>query len=83
MTLLRFTDQQSQQEQQALDGSHVSSPVWAEPSATLTTDVQQSVQLARLVSQQALQVADKAVDVAFAGRFADDVFVIVVAQPTT
>lgn len=50
---------------------------------TLFTDVQHAVQLSRLVSQQALQVADKAVDVAFASRLADDVFVVVVSQTTT
>lgn len=50
---------------------------------TLATDVQHSVQLPRFISQQALQVTDKAVDVAFAGRLAYNVFVIVVAQTST
>lgn len=45
---------------------------------TLVTDVQYGVQLPRLISQQALQVADKAVDIAFASRLADNVLVVVV-----
>lgn len=47
---------------------------------TLVTD---GVQLTRLISQQALQVADKAVDVAFASRLADDILVVVISQSTT
>lgn len=50
---------------------------------SLVADVQHGVQLPRLISQQALQVADKAVYVAFAGRLADDVLVVVVSQTTT
>lgn len=46
---------------------------------TLVTDVQHGVQLLRLIPQQALQVADEAIDVAFAGCLADDVLVIVVS----
>ena len=47
-----------------------------------TTDVQHGMQLPGLISQQALQVADKAVDVAFASSLADDVLVVVVAKTT-
>lgn len=46
---------------------------------TLVAGVQHGVKLPRLISQQALQVADKAVYVAFAGRLADDVLVVVVS----
>ncbi len=46
---------------------------------TLVADIQQGVQLPRLISQQALQVADEAVDVAFSGRLVDDVLVVVVS----
>lgn len=46
---------------------------------TLVTDVQYGVQLSRLISQQALQVADKAVDIAFAGRLAYNVLVVVIS----
>lgn len=49
----------------------------------LAADVQYCLQLSGLVSQQALQVADKAVHVAFTGCFADDVLVVVVAQAAT
>lgn len=54
-----------------------------EPLMTFVPDVQHSMQLPGLISQQALQVADKAVYVAFAGRLAYDVFVVVIAQPST
>lgn len=40
------------------------------------------MELLRRVAQQALQVADKTVDVAFPGRLVDDVLVVVVAQAT-
>lgn len=43
-------------------------------------DVQHGVELLGRVAQQALQVADEAVDVAFPGRLVDDVLVVVVAQ---
>lgn len=46
---------------------------------TFVSDVQHGVQFPRLVSQQALQVADKAVNVALACRLADDVLVVVVS----
>lgn len=45
--------------------------------------VQHGVQLPWLISQQALQVADKPVNVAFARCLANDVLVVVVAQTTT
>lgn len=50
---------------------------------TLAADVQHGMKLSRLISQQALQVADKAVHVAFAGSLAYDVLVVVVSQTTT
>lgn len=46
---------------------------------SLVADVQHGVQLPRLISEQALQVADKAVYVAFSSRLADDVLVVVVS----
>ena len=58
-------------------------PVFVESLVTLATNVQHGVQLSRLVSQQALQVADEAVDVALPRRLAYDVFVVVVAQTAT
>lgn len=50
---------------------------------TLVCNVQHGVQLPRLVSQQALQVADEAVNVAFAGCLPNDVLVVVIAKTTT
>lgn len=41
-------------------------------------DVQHGVELLRRVAQQALQVTDETVDVAFPGRLVDDVLVVVV-----
>ena len=40
------------------------------------------MQLLWCVAQQALQVADEAVDVALAGRLVDDVLVVIVTQTT-
>lgn len=45
-------------------------------------NVQTGQDLLRRLSQHALHIADKAVDVAFARRFVDDVLVVVVAQAT-
>ena len=39
-------------------------------------------EVGRLVSKEALEIADKSVDIAFAGRFVDDVLVVVVAKST-
>lgn len=50
---------------------------------SLAADVQHGMKLSRLVSQQALQVADEAIDVAFAGSLAYDVLVVVVSKTTT
>lgn len=47
---------------------------------TVVADFQDGLKLSRFVSQQALQVADKAVHVAFSGRLSDDVLVVVVPQ---
>lgn len=47
---------------------------------TLIADFQYGLKLSRLVSQQALQVADKAVHIAFSCCLSDDVLVIVVPQ---
>lgn len=47
---------------------------------TLVADLQYGVKLSRLVSQQALQVADKAVHVAFSSGLSDDVLVVVVPE---
>lgn len=41
------------------------------------------MQLPGLVSQQALQVADKAVNITFACRLTNDVLVVVIAQTPT
>lgn len=47
---------------------------------TLTADLQYGMELSRLVSQQALQVADEAVHVAFPSCLSNDVFVVVVPE---
>lgn len=49
-------------------------------SIVLVADLQHSGKISRLVSQQPLQVADKAIHVTFSGRLADDVLVVVVPE---
>lgn len=46
-------------------------------------NAQHDVQVFSRVAQEVLQVADKSVHVAFAGRLVDDVLVIIIAQTTT
>lgn len=47
---------------------------------TLSADLQYGMKLSRLASQQALQVADEAVHVAFPSRLSNNVLVIVVPE---
>lgn len=47
---------------------------------TLVADLQDTMKFSRLVSQQALQVADETVHVAFSSRLSNDVLVIIVPE---
>ena len=59
---------------------HVVLPCLLVLISSLWHDTNQLEEIMRLVAEQILQVTNKSVDVPFAGRFMDNIFVVVIAQ---